>query len=242
MWSNYGRTIAESLIIDRIAADSGRVIFDRSEAASDCNLTRPTVYVGLHFGNWEMTVIPARKHRQDLIGIYKPLKNRRVNQWLLSKRMPLYPAGLLPASRNTVGAVIKQIRGGGAVCLLGDHRDKAGVTVPFFGLANPSTTLPALLAIRYGANLVAARVDRHDRVRFSIYMKEISIRQSGNKSKDILELTTILQSTFEQWIRDKPGQWMWFSKRWSRPLLVPDAPVCSASPDAGAKVSERPKD
>jgi KDO2-lipid IV(A) lauroyltransferase len=217
MWSNFGETIAESLILDRIAKCPERVVFDpASEALSDKNRARPTVYVGLHFGNWEMTVIPARGSHRNLIGIYKPLKNRRLNRWLLARRTPLYPAGLLPATRQTVTAIIRHVRGGGAVCLLGDHRDKAGAFVPFFGLANASATFPALLAVRYGATLVAARVDRSEKAHFSVHLEEISVARSGNKPQDIVVLTAALQSTFERWIRERPGQWMWFSKRWAK--------------------------
>jgi Kdo2-lipid IVA lauroyltransferase/acyltransferase len=219
MWNNFGRTIAESLILDRIAEGADRVIFDQSsEALSEQNLTRPTVYAGLHFGNWEMTALPARGRTQTLMGLYKPLKNHRLNAWLLAQRTPLYSAGLLPASRQTVETLAGHIRSGGAVCLLGDHRDRSGLLVPFFGLANPSAIVPALLAIRYGAKLVAARVDRHDDVRFSVHLQEIDITRSGDKRQDVLTMTAALQSTFEQWIRARPGQWMWFSKRWSDSL------------------------
>ncbi len=104
MWNTFGRTISESLIIDRIANGSARVTVDRSgDIVSDRNQARPTVYVGLHFGNWEATVIPAqREHAEKLIGIYKPLKNGRVNDWLLAQRAPFYSAGLLPTTRATV--------------------------------------------------------------------------------------------------------------------------------------------
>ena len=79
MWDNFGRTVAESLVLDRIAGDPSRVtltnpeILDRAVASG-----RGTVFVGLHFGNWEATIIPALRHGQRPIGVYKPLKDAKV--------------------------------------------------------------------------------------------------------------------------------------------------------------------
>ena len=219
MWDNFGRTVAESLLIDRIAEDPGRVVLANPElldAAQGPGLDpgRGTVFVGLHFGNWEATIIPALRHGQRPIGVYKPLKNAEVNAWLLRHRRHLYPGGLYPASSGTLLRIARHVRAGGAICVLADHRDAAGLAVPFFGRPAPSVALPAMLAVRYGARILAARVDRLPHARFSVTLDEIAVPGSGDQAADTLAATAAIQAKLQDWITTDPGRWLWFYKRW----------------------------
>lgn len=215
MWDNFGRVIAEGMILDRIAADSGRVVLANPEVLEDASGgSRGTVFVGLHFGNWEATVIPALALKLELMGFYKASRDETFNVWLHGIREHLYPSGLLPGNGATLLKVTKHVRRGGSVCLLGDHRDASGIDVDFFGAPAPSTALPALLAVRYGARLIAARVDRHKGARFSVHIEPIEIARSNDEEADIRMTTQRLQGVFEEWVRARPGQWLWFYKRW----------------------------
>jgi KDO2-lipid IV(A) lauroyltransferase len=217
MWENYGRTVAESLIIDRIAADPGRVILGNEEwVRSRLQSAKGVVFAGLHFGNWEATIVPALEVGQKPIGIFKPLKNPAANAFLLRLRTKLYPAGLLPATRATVLRVARHVRSGGSVCVLSDHRDRSGIAVPFFGKPAPSATLPALLSVSYDAPLLVARVDRLPSARFRVHVSEVEVSRTGDRDKDVLLTTAALQAKFEEWIRERPEAWVWCYKRWER--------------------------
>ena len=215
MWDNFGRTVAESLLIDRIAADPSRVSLANPELLAECGADgRGTVFVGLHFGNWEATIIPALRHGQSPMGVYKPLKDADANAWLLQQRRHLYPGGLLPASSGTLLKIARHVRGGGAICVLADHRDSDGLSVPFFGRPAPSVALPAMLAVRYGARVLAARVDRLPNARFTVALERIAVPSTGDVAADTLATTAAIQARFEAWIRSDPGRWLWFYKRW----------------------------
>ena len=215
MWDNFGRTLAESLLMDRIADDRDRVTLVNPEVLEQAGDGHcGTVFVGLHFGNWEATVIPALRYGQSPIGVYKPLKDSRVNDWVLRQRRHLYPAGLLPASGTTLLKIARHVRAGGAICVLADHRDAAGLAVPFFGRMAPSAALPALLAVRYGARIFAARVDRLPGARFQVTLERIAVPRTGDIVADSLATTAKIQAKMEQWITSDPGRWLWFYKRW----------------------------
>jgi KDO2-lipid IV(A) lauroyltransferase len=217
MWRNYGRTVAESFIIDRIAADPSRVeLADEASVRTLLAGTKGAVFVGLHFGNWEVTIVPALRVGQQPVGIFNPLKNPEANRFLLKLRRGLYPGGLLPASRATVLKVARHVRNGGSVCMLADHRDRTGIAVPFFGRPAPSTTLPALLSVSYGSRLFAARVDRLSGARFRVHLEEIAVSRTGDKEADVRRTTAAIQETFERWIRARPASWLWCYKRWDR--------------------------
>lgn len=216
MWGQFGRTVAESLLLDRIAADPSRVVLANPSVLDQVAGDRcGTVFVGLHFGNWEVTVLAAAQAGETPIGVYKPLADHAANDWLKARRAAHYPGGLLPATRGTLLSIARHVRNGGSVCLLGDHRDAAGLAVEFFGADAASTALPAMLAVRYGARMIAARVDRQQGNRFVVHLERIELAASGDEASDILAATARLQAVFQRWITADPAQWLWFYKRWS---------------------------
>ena len=216
MWGQFGRTVAESLLLDRIAADPSKVLIANSSVLdAEAGERRGTVFVGLHFGNWEVTVLAAGRAGQQPIGLYKPLADKAADAWLRASRVAHYPGGLLPATRGALLSVARHVRKGGAVCLLGDHRDAAGLDVQFFGAKAPSTALPGMLAVRYGARLFATRVERRAGERFLVHLHPIPIVRTGDEAADIRAATAETQAVFQRWIEADPAQWLWFYKRWS---------------------------
>lgn len=216
MWENYGRTIAETIVIDRIADDPSRVILEEPKwVQARLAGIRGAVFAGLHFGNWEATIIPALRLRLNPIGLYRPLSNPAANAILLSLRKDLYPSGLLPANATAVLRAVRHVRRGGTICMLADHRDRAGVAVPFFGQSAPSTTLPALLSVSFGVPLFLARVDRMNGARFSVHVEEVEVSRTGDKDEDVKRTTATIQARFEAWIRLRPEAWVWCYKRWA---------------------------
>jgi Kdo2-lipid IVA lauroyltransferase/acyltransferase len=209
MWVNFGRTVAESFVIDRIAADPSRVVCEGADTVRNA-LTRDggAVFVGLHFGNWEATVISAARFGEHPIGLYKPLKNAHADAYLLKLRGGLYPSGLLPATPASVLRVARHLREGGSVCMLADHRDLDGLVVEFFGQPAPTLTLPARLSVKFNVPIFAARVDRRDGARFSVHIEEVPSTRSGDRDSDIAAATAAIQALFERWVQARPDQWV----------------------------------
>ncbi len=215
MWDNFGRTVAEGFIIDKIADDESRLnCEDADKVRAALRRTGGAVFVGLHYGNWEATMIPAARLGEKPMGIYRPLRSRQADDYLRNLRQRLYPSGLLPASSATLLKVARHVRDGGSMCMLADHRDLNGIIVPFFAHPAPSASLPALLSIKYDIPIFAARVDRLAGVRFSVHIEEVAVARTGEKDADIAKATAAIQAVFERWISVKPDQWVWFYNRW----------------------------
>ena len=213
MWEGYGRALAETLILDRIAADPGRIELVNPEVL-EADAGAGTVFVGMHFGNWEINALPARGRFDRLAGLYKPFKSARFDAWVRRRRAAFYPGGLLEADATTLLKAARVVKAGGAVCLLADHRDPGGVDVPFFGRPAPSTAFPAMLGRRFGARVIAARTDRLQGARFRVVLQRIDVPQSGDLEADVAAVTAKIQAVFEAWIRENPAGWLWFYKRW----------------------------
>lgn len=215
MWGQFGRTVAESLLLDRLAAEPHRVVIANPSVLEGGGEPRGTVFVGLHYANWEVTVLAAAQAGEQPIGLYKPLADPAADAWLRARRIAHYPGGLLPATRGALLTVARHVRRGGSVCVLADHRDESGVEVEFFGASAPSAALPALLAVRYGARLIAARAERRPEGRFVVHLQPIEIVRTGDEATDIRAATAATQAVFQRWIEADPAQWLWFYKRWS---------------------------
>jgi KDO2-lipid IV(A) lauroyltransferase len=222
MWDNFGRTVAEAALIDRIAADPARITLINPALLDACGADgRGTVFVGLHFGNWEIMSLPLLRKNLTPMCVYRPLADKEANDLLLQHRSPLCPGGLFPTSRATMLRLARHVRTGGAICIVADHHDSNGLSVPFFGRPAPSVALPAALAVRYGARVIAVRVERLPNARFAVTLERIAIADTGDVDADTLTTTATIQAVFEGWIKADPGRWLWFYKRWSEVDVIP---------------------
>lgn len=215
MWETLGRTFAEAFHLDHIIAE-GRLDFAPLETyeALRARESGGVVLASLHYGNWELAAAGAPRAGLKLAGVYQAIKNPYVDAYVTGLRSPLYDGGLYPKAPDTATTLMRYVKRGGALAILADLRDRNGARVEFFGRPAPSTTFPALLARTLNLPLYAARVVRLPGVRFRIETEELTIPRDGDRKDDVVAATQVLQSRFEDWVREDPAQWMWAHRRW----------------------------
>ncbi|MGD9804753.1 MAG: lysophospholipid acyltransferase family protein [Hyphomicrobiaceae bacterium] len=225
MWANMGRTFAETLVLDRMVAAPSRIeIIDHEKWMH--RTAEPGSIVGctLHMGNWELAIWPFDAFRRPPTGVYKPLDNPLIDLWLKETRQILFPGGLLGkgdredsdgTGQRTARKLIDRARSGGALGFVVDHFDRRGEPVPFLGRTSRFTTAPAGIARHLGARVLLGRCLRVGQSsRFIYEVREIPVPRSKDKKADALELTSAIFAVFEEWIRERPEQWMWWNTRW----------------------------
>jgi KDO2-lipid IV(A) lauroyltransferase len=228
MWANMGRVFAETLVLDRVMADPGRVeIIDHARWQERLGSPGPSIGCTLHMGSWELAIWPLRLFGRSPAGVYKPLDNPLIDAWLLATRRPLFPAGLLgkgeteddpKAGQRTARALIDIARKGGCIGFVADHFDRRGEPTDFMGRKARFTTAPAMIARHVGARFWVGRCLRVGTSgRFRMDIRELEIPRSGDKAADARALTTAMFAVFESWIREHPEQWMWWNTRWVKP-------------------------
>lgn len=226
MWRNLGRVMAETMQIDRLIRDPGRI-----RVANDRVFRRykdklgPAIGCSLHMGNWELAIWPLVVAGGNPAAVYRTVKNPYVDAFLRHQRKDLYPGGLLGKGKvdgsweegqRTARQITDLVRNGGRLGLVCDLYDKSGLPVPFFGRDARSVVIPALIARRVGARIWLARCLRIDtESRFEIEIKELKVPRSANAGDDVKWITAAMQRQFEAWIREAPEQWMWSNRRWS---------------------------
>jgi lipopolysaccharide heptosyltransferase II len=110
--------------------------------------------------------------------------------------------------------VIDLLRSGGGVGVLSDqHAGDHGVWTPFFGRLASSSPLPALLAKRTRAALIAAGVYTTGPARWRMVFTE-RFDQTG---ASVAVLTSKINQVIEQQIRRAPEDWFWVHNRWKTP-------------------------
>ncbi len=217
MWGNLGRTAAEAFHLGTLIAEPDRFIIgeDTRDAIREAK-ARGAVFVSLHQGNWELAAPLLHRLGLPVAGVYQKLQNPLVEARASAFRTPFYPLGLYSKGHETARQLLKIVGNRGTVTIMADLRDLAGVAVPFFHQAAPSTGFPALLARSRAVPLYAGVVFRESGARFRVKTSEIPVSRSGDRETDIYETTAAIQACFEGYIREKPGQWMWGHRRWSR--------------------------
>ena len=227
MWANMGRTFAETMVLERLVGEPGRIeLADAEHWRARAAEPGPLMGITLHAGNWELAVAPITEFGRQPAGIYRPLENPLVDQWLAAQRGKLYTGGLLgkaerdsgAAGQRTARLLIDRARKGNVLCFVTDHFDRRGEAISFMGRRARFTVVPAQIARHVGGQVWVGRSVRiGTESRFRIEYRAVDVPRTADKRADALALTTAILVQFEAWIREHPEQWMWWNTRWIDP-------------------------
>jgi heptosyltransferase II len=174
----------------------------------------PVVLVLSHLGTWEVfaQLMPKFVGFVRNASVYQGLGNRFIDEHVRRTRSQ---TGLELFDRHDgFEPVIDLLRSGGGVGVLSDqHAGDHGVWTPFFGRLASTSPLPALLAKRTRAALIAAGVYTTGPARWRMVFTE-RFDQTG---ASIAVLTSKINQVIEQQIRRAPEDWFWVHNRWKTP-------------------------
>ncbi|MEY3052289.1 MAG: Lipid biosynthesis lauroyl acyltransferase [Bacteroidota bacterium] len=176
---------------------------------------RDILLLGAHLSNWEWGVATfPTAVRHQVTGIYKPLRNQRLNVFLLARRcrwglrlLPLAQAGrAMAGGRDRPGILV----------LIADQRPARAdhaVQVEFFGRKTPFHRGPEKLARRFDLPVFTFTVERNARG-----MYEVRFRLLAENSRELPDggLVRKYATRLEADIRRQPEAWLWSHRRWKR--------------------------
>ena len=112
--------------------------------------------------------------------------------------------------------IIRSLREGRLLGVLIDQDMKVrGDFVDFFGKPAHTATAPAGLSLKYGVPIFPILTYMDDERQHHVCVgEEVKIEKTGDMEKDILALTAKCLKVNEMFIREHPGQWVWFANRW----------------------------
>src|SRR5215211_3074779 len=174
----------------------------------------PVVLVLSHLGTWEVfaQLMPKFVGFVRNSSVYQGLGNRFIDKHVRRTRSQ---TGLELFDRHDgFEPVIELLRSGGGVGVLSDqHAGDHGVWTPFFGRLASTSPLPALLAKRTQAALIAAGVYTTGRARWRMVFTE----RFDKTGASIAVLTSKINEVIGQQIRRAPEDWFWVHNRWKTP-------------------------
>ena len=118
-------------------------------------------------------------------------------------------------ARDAVRQAIRWLKDGRLLAILIDHRvTEGGLMVPFFGRPASTTSLPAILALRYSIPVHMVRCWRQN-AKVKIHIDPaIDFSDLSQNEEGILEATKRMSAVVEGWVRERPKDWLWIHNRW----------------------------
>jgi heptosyltransferase II len=176
----------------------------------------PVVLVLSHLGTWELfaQLMPKFVGYVRNASVYQKLGNRFIDKHVRRTRSQ---TGLELFDRQQgFQPVIDLLRSGGGVGVLSDqHAGDHGLWTSFFGKLASTSPLPALLAKRTRAALIAAGVYTVGPARWRMVFTERF--DPSKEGASIGALTSEINQIIEQQIRVSPEDWFWVHNRWKTP-------------------------
>ena len=219
VWSSAGAVLAEYPHFKAICHDdfAGHVEYVERYNLDDYRAGRKHgLFVSAHVGNVELTGAAAVRQGIPITAIYAPSKNPFIDRMLRRRREAL-GCGLVSLEEGA-RPLMRELAEGRSVGLIVDTRDDDGVPVPFFGLDKLTTLAPARLALRFGCELIPGRVERLGPARYRL-TAYAPIRPDPNLASDreqAIQMMAELNRLFEQWIRERPEQWLCIKRTWPK--------------------------
>lgn len=217
---NMGTVAAEFAHLPTIAREvrEGRI---RIEGFENIDRSRGALLVGAHFGNWEWMAGSASALGLRTAEIIRPLDDPQLDRIIDQVRRA---SGTHTVSKDAAGPEIRRLlREGVLVGVLADQSPRENaVPVTFFGQPCWATIAPALIALRTKAPVHLVTMLRADDATYTLrFYPPLEFNRSGDFTRDIISITQKCQDALETLIREHPGQWLWFHRRWKdRPRLA----------------------
>ena len=176
-------------------------------------LGKGIIFISGHLGFFEL-LGAALSDLAPVAFVVKPMSNPGAEAWLSRLRRD---CGIEPLPIGAgIRTVIKRLRAGGIVCMVGDQDARRdGVFVPFFGVPSSTPTGPAWLALQTGAPVVFGTCLRAPDGRFFGHLDAMYLPPGeASDPEAVRALTAWHTARLERTVRERPESWFWLHKRW----------------------------
>ncbi len=221
MWENLGRVGFEFPHISKLNVYNSPERFEII-GGENIDLLRDDNQCGIffsgHLANWEFCALgPAQRDPAVPVQlIYREPDNPWMRK-LFAKRKPTPECGLLPKGTKGARLALNALKQGEHLAMLVDQKMNDGIAVPFFG--RDAMTAPAIaqFALKYNCPVVPVRIERIKGVKFRLtFFPPMEHPTGSNRKEDILTMMTEVNKTLEDWVRERPDQWLWVHRRWPK--------------------------
>jgi KDO2-lipid IV(A) lauroyltransferase len=222
MWQHLFRMVCEIIQLPRrfrlYNCSSVLDFYQRNECVQAMISGRPILFLGGHFGNWEISVNTFGHFGFPMGVVARDLDNPYLHNWFLRFRES--SGNWMISKKGASTELVEAMEQGGMASLLCDQdAGRRGVFVDFFG--KPASTFKSigLLAMQYDALVVVGGAWRlpdaqqQDTTWTRFELATQAIIDSRDYS-DVDSLTQNFTNALEQLISRAPSQYFWVHRRW----------------------------
>ncbi len=179
------------------------------------------ILVSCHFGTWDLSAA-IMAHRYPVTVVVDRLTNPLVNR--LATQVRAAKGISLVSIEQGVRPLLRALLDNQAIGLMVDRPlESGGVPVRFFGQITRVPAGAGALARQTGATILPAFGWRDERLRFHAELQEpVSYSLSGDKERDIREISQRIFDRLEAMVRRYPEQWFMFRDMWPASLQRAD--------------------
>lgn len=169
-----------------------------------------------HIGNWELLAAYMALKGVPVAAIARRVYAPRINRMLVDFRRRAGVQTILRESPSASREMLRVLKSGGVLALLIDQDTRVpSVSVPFFGRLARTPVAAAALALRRDLPVIPVFAQRRPGGghRLTI-LPPIRPTRSGDRRRDVAELTRTFSRILEDRIRKNPAEWVWWHRRW----------------------------
>jgi len=184
------------------------------EGIENLDRTRGAVLIGAHQANWEYMAACVRKNDIDMAIIVRSIKPAWLDTHINNARTA---TGITTIPKEDAATkALQYLKQGKTIGILADQapRDNA-IPTTFFGQPCHATAGPVLIALRAKVPIYPIQMIRTAPGKYRVIMHPpIEITRTKDLRQDLTTNTQRCQDILEATIRQHPGQWLWFHRRW----------------------------
>lgn len=175
---------------------------------------RGIIIITAHFGNWELMAATLRLKGYPGVTIGRRIYFDKYDKFL-NRMRKIQDVNVIYRDESPRKA-LKVLRDNRIVGIVADQDVDSvdGIFVDFLGKPAYTPVGPAALAKASGASLIPTLIIRENGRHRLVFEKPIELAETGDKAKDLLEITARWSSVIESYIRRYPEQWVWMHRRW----------------------------
>jgi len=215
-WDNFGRTMMEYAVLSKLADTPERIVVQGHEPlAALAREGRAAVLFCAHLANWEIIPMALARLAKPLTIVYRAPNNPLVDEMIGEIRKP-YTAGMAPKSAGGARLMMKALANNEHLILVVDQKINTGLEIPFFGRGAFTGDAVVRFAMRFDCPVFPVRTERLEDGRFKITVEEPWTFPPDGDESEVRAALTRINRRLEDWIRARPGQWLWMHKRWPK--------------------------
>ncbi len=220
-WENLGRTVAEYAHLEKFVpfTDGSRVEVENAEQLEALKKSgKPVIFISGHIANWEVMPITLYRAGLKCAIVYRSANNPLVDEKIIQLRASVMSRHQIPKNKRGGRAMLRSLSDGLSVCMLIDQKLNEGVPIPFLGHDAMTGLATAKMSLKFDVPVVPLSIRRHKgQARFTIHVHEpLPMSADSNAKSDTEYLTRLTNDALSEIIRDNPGQWLWFHRRWPK--------------------------